>query len=68
MQIFVRYMKMPTGVKGFTIREDADTYDVYINPAYCYAQQVETYEHEMEHIRNGDFERNGEVNEMELMI
>ena len=66
MEVRVRYLEMPVGIKGFTIREDVDTYDMYLNPEYCYEQQMETYEHEMEHIRNGDFESDMDVEEIEL--
>ena len=67
MEVRVRYLKMPVSVRGFTVREDADVYDVYINPIYTYESQMETYEHELTHIRRGDFEREDDVNRLEVM-
>lgn len=63
----VRYMKMPHGIKGFTVREDVDSYDIYINPTYTYESQMETIEHELSHIKKGDFEKDYDVNRLEMM-
>ena len=63
----VRYMKMPHGIKGFTVREDVDSYDIYINPTYTYESQMETIEHELLHIKKGDFEKDYDVNRLETM-
>lgn len=66
MDVRVRYLEMPLGIRGFTIRGDYDSYDIYLNPEYCYESQVETYEHEMAHIINGDFDKEGmDINEIE---
>jgi hypothetical protein len=50
-------MDMPCTVHAFTLKEDADSFDVYINSRLCREAQVEAYEHEIAHIENGDFER-----------
>lgn len=63
----VRYMKMPHGIKGFTVREDVDSYDIFINPTYTYESQMETIEHELSHIKKGDFETDGNIQELEMM-
>lgn len=52
-----RYLDMPCTVHAFTVREDADSFDVYINSRLCYEAQLEAYAHEIRHIENGDFER-----------
>ena len=53
--IRVRYMDMPPSVCGFTLKVDACSYDIYINPAMSYEKQRETYQHELKHIYNDDF-------------
>jgi hypothetical protein len=50
-------MDMPCTVHAFTLKEDVDSFDVYINARLCREAQVEAYEHEIAHIENGDFER-----------
>ena len=63
----VRYMKMPSGIKGFTVREDVDSYDIFLNPTYTYESQMETIAHELSHIEKGDFEKSYDVNRLEMM-
>ena len=58
---------MPHGIKGFTVREDVDSYDIYINPTYTYESQMETIKHELSHIKKGDFETDGNIQELEMM-
>ena len=55
--IRVRYLEMPLSVKGFTVREDVNSYDVYINPAFDDVTQRQTLEHELSHINNHDFDK-----------
>lgn len=55
--IRVRFSDMPCTVHAFTVKEDADSFDVYINARLSHEAQVLAYEHELEHITNGDFER-----------
>lgn len=66
-EVRVRYLIMPSGIRGFTIKEDACSYDVYINPNYTHESQMETLEHELAHIENGDFDTEWNVNELEMM-
>lgn len=66
-EVRIRYQKMPSGIKGFTIREDANVYNVYLNPTYTHESQMETLDHEMAHIENGDFDTEENVNRLELI-
>jgi len=60
--VFVRLVPMPSKCKGCVTR-GIDGYNIYINDSLPYELQVATFLHEMEHIRNGDFEKT--VNEAE---
>lgn len=52
--IIVRLIKLPHGVRGFTI-PDADGNDnVYINKDLSGTAQQEAYLHELRHIQQGD--------------
>ena len=55
--IRLRCLDLPCTVHAFTVKEDVDSFDVYINARLCYEAQLEAYKHELAHINNGDFEK-----------
>lgn len=57
----LRYMDMPCTIHGFTVKEDTDSFDVYINSRLSHEAQLKAYEHEIAHIKNGDFERSDDL-------
>jgi hypothetical protein len=64
-QIIVRYVDLPTKIKGF-VRVDCDgDYNVYINSRHCYCVQEQTLIHELNHIKRGDFYNNNGISEIE---
>ncbi len=65
--IRMRYLDLPYKVHAFTVREDVDSYDVYVNSHLCYDAQLKAYEHELAHIRNEDFEM-FDVNDVERWL
>ena len=54
--VFVRCIKMPQKVKGFTL-PGADGYNVYINEQRDQIGRIRAYRHEVEHINQGDYEK-----------
>ena len=65
--IRIRYDdNIPHSIKGYVVREDVWSYDIYINPKISYEEQILTLEHELEHIRNEDFEVGANVAFLEL--
>ena len=56
---------IPCSIKGYVVREDVSSYDIYMNPKYSYEEQQLTLKHELEHIRNGDFEAGACVSALE---
>ena len=56
--VFVHLMNLPTSVKGRAILNDDDTYTIVINSKISHDEQLRAYHHELEHIKNGDFEKN----------
>ena len=55
--VIVRLADYPLCVRGFTMKDEEGTYNVYINSRYSYAQQQKTLKHELTHIQNDDFEK-----------
>lgn len=53
--IFVRMINLPSTVKGITVIDRNDDYNIYINAKLAPDQQKKVLEHEKRHIENGDF-------------
>ena len=56
MTINAWLINMPTKVKGFTSKNEDDSYSVFINSRLTYEQRLKAYAHEIKHIENGDFD------------
>ena len=63
--IITRIIDMPTGVKGMTVKDENDDYNIYLNARYSPDQQADAFQHEVEHIRRGDFYTDKSVGEKE---
>lgn len=48
---------MPTRMKGQTVKNEDGSYSVFLNSRMASNQIEKTYIHEIEHIQNGDFEK-----------
>lgn len=52
----VVYLNLPTQIKGFVVHNTADDFDtIVLNSRHSYYQNIETYKHELKHIRANDF-------------
>lgn len=54
-EIFVRLISLPSSVKGVTVIDESDDYNIYINSKLSPDMQQKVLEHEKRHIINGDF-------------
>lgn len=63
--VIIRQLDLPYGVKGVTVKDENDDYNIYINSRYSADEQDIAFYHELEHIRRGDFYRSGSVAEKE---
>ena len=62
------YLNLPYKIKGFcAYNSSEDFYTIVLNSRLSYAQNIETYIHELKHIRNNDFYSNLSVNELETL-
>lgn len=62
--IRVLYVDMPIGYRAFTMPKD-DFYTIYLNSRYSREQNISSLEHELRHIKNGDYEKECSVNILE---
>ena len=47
--------KLPSHVGGFTLCDEEGDYTIFLNARYSYEDNKQTVQHEIEHIRKGDF-------------
>ena len=66
--IIIRIIDMPYGVKGLTVKDENDDYNVYLNARYSPDIQAEAYRHEIDHIRGNHFYDDRPVSEKEKEI
>lgn len=62
------YLNLPCKIKGFAVYNTCeDFYTIVLNSRLSYAQNVETYLHELKHIKNDDFYSELTVNQLETL-
>lgn len=52
----IRYIPLPYTVKGITVKDEEDFYNIYINSNLSITEQRETIKHELTHIYRYDFD------------
>lgn len=63
--VIVRKLDLPFGVKGITVLDENDDFNIYINERYSLETQSEAFRHEVEHIKQGHFYRYADVMALE---
>ncbi len=63
--IGVFFLMLPATVPGFTVRNEDDSYTVFLNLGLSATAQKEAYMHEREHIDNRDYDHIYDVNYLE---
>lgn len=53
--VFLRYISLPPAIKGMAVQDEAGRYNVYLNARLTREACAETLQHEIQHIKNGDF-------------
>lgn len=64
--IFVKKVNLPVSIGAYTIRDKNSDFTVFINARSNYERQLESYFHELEHINNGDFDKEETADSIEL--
>lgn len=55
----------PLKVKAITVLRGVDYYDIYVNAGISYEMQQKTFDHEIEHVKNKDYDHFYDVNVLE---
>lgn len=63
--IGVHLIDLPHTVRGHTRKNKDGSYTILINARLSSEMQIATYDHEIAHINNGDYENCVDVNEVE---
>lgn len=61
----INFIDMPCKTKANVVKNEDDTYSIFINAKLNYEQQYEALNHELAHINNTDFEKQ-DVEEIEI--
>ena len=56
---------MDTMVRALTVKNEDDSYTILINARQPYEMQCKAYDHEIEHINNGDYDQMYDVSMLE---
>ena len=64
--IKVIYLDMPTTIRSYVISRN-DFFTIVLNSKLSCEQNAVSYEHELNHIKNGDYEKKCSVNMIEFM-
>ena len=59
--IIIRYVKLPASIKAYTLTDDNDDYNVYVNSALNSIEQKKALQHELRHIEGDHFFRGSTV-------
>ena len=62
--IYHYIVPMPDGLHGASLPDTEGNYTVYTNCNDTHERRLQAYKHELEHIKNGDFEKS-DVQEIE---
>lgn len=63
--IYIRLISLPSTVKGVTVVDENDDYNIYINQNLSHDQQLRVYQHEKNHILNNDFQNFDDIESLE---
>lgn len=61
------YCDLPASIGGFTVATSDDYFTIVINQNLSYYKNLETYQHELKHIKNGDFDKKCSAAMLEIM-
>ncbi|MDE5820690.1 MAG: hypothetical protein K2N41_10820 [Lachnospiraceae bacterium] len=65
-RVFTYYMDMPTTIRSFVVSNNDTSFTIIINAKIGKDQQLRAYRHEINHIKNGDYDNKRPVNLIEL--
>ena len=67
-EIIVRFVAMPVTVKGMTVTDDNNDYNIYINSNIAYNEQQTAFEHEMHHVEHNHLYNSDSAKTNEIQV
>lgn len=64
--VIIRLIDLPETVRGFTVKDENDDYNIFINARLSADMRGTAFRHEIDHIRSGHFYDARSVAEKEL--
>jgi len=64
--VFVYMVELPNTVKAYVVANADSTYTIVLNSRLSHEQNVLSYLHELDHIRNGDYDKKLSADLIEL--
>ena len=64
--IFTYYVDMPATIRSFVVSNSDMSFTIVINSRIGSEQQLLAYKHEIEHIKNGDYDKHCSADSIEL--
>jgi len=64
--VIIRVIDMPVTVRGITVKDSNDDYNIFLNARLSMEMRVIAFRHEVDHIRSGHFYDYRSVAEKEL--
>jgi hypothetical protein len=65
--IFVKLIDLPYTIRSYVVLNKDQSYTIVLNSKLSYEQNLISYQHEMEHIKNGDYEKKCSVDMIEII-
>lgn len=64
--VFVKLIELPNTIRSFVVLNKDQSYTIVLNSKLSHEQNLISYQHEIEHIKNGDYEKKYSVDMIEL--
>lgn len=64
--INIRYYDLPCSIRSFVVSNSDMTYTIVLNSKMAYEMQLLAYQHELNHINNGDYEKKCSADVIEM--
>lgn len=64
--IFVKLIELPYTIHSYVVLNKDQSYTIVLNSKLSHEQNIISYWHEIEHIKNGDYEKKCSVDMIEL--
>ena len=65
--VFVKLIDLPFTIRSYVVLNKDQSYTIVLNSKLSYEQNLISYQHEIDHIRNGDYEKKCSVDLIEII-